>query len=89
MDGLDALAAFRKIDRDVPVIMLSGQGRTPTVVQDAIKLGASDFVGKPFDDSKLETSLETALKQRQLSRKVASLREQLRSQGPYPDVVRR
>ena len=33
MDGLQALAAFKKIDRDVPVIMLSGQGRTPTVVQ--------------------------------------------------------
>ena len=28
MDGLDALAAFKKIDRDVPVIVLSGQGRT-------------------------------------------------------------
>src|SRR4030095_105207 len=28
MDGLAALAAFKKIDRDVPVILLSGQGRT-------------------------------------------------------------
>src|SRR3954447_9483636 len=33
MDGLGALAAFRKIDRDVPIIILSGQGRTATVVQ--------------------------------------------------------
>jgi FixJ family two-component response regulator len=64
MDGLEALAAFRKIDRDVPVIMLSGQGRTPTVVQ-AIKLGASDFVGKPFDDAKLEASIGSAVAQRQ------------------------
>jgi len=84
MDGLDALAAFRKIDRDVPVIMLSGQGRVPTVVQEAIKLGASDFVGKPFDDSKLEASLDNAIRQRQLSRQIASLREHLRSQGPFP-----
>ena len=30
MDGLAALAAFKKIDRDVPVIVLSGQGRTTT-----------------------------------------------------------
>jgi two-component system response regulator AtoC len=87
MDGLEALAAFRKIDRDVPVIMLSGQGRTPTVVQ-AMKLGASDFVGKPFDDRELEASLENALKQRQLSREVASLREQLQSHGPYPMLFR-
>src|SRR5262249_39039966 len=33
MDGLEALAAFKKIDREVPVIVLSGQGRTNTVVQ--------------------------------------------------------
>ena len=32
MDGLGALAAFKKIDREVPVIVLSGQGRTTTVV---------------------------------------------------------
>ena len=54
MDGLEALAAFKNIDRDVPVIVLSGQGRTATVVQ-AMKLGATDFVSKPFDESDLET----------------------------------
>ena len=53
MDGLAALAAFRKIDREVPVVVLSGLGRTTTVVQ-AMKLGASDFVSKPFDDADLE-----------------------------------
>src|SRR6185295_17002357 len=60
MDGLDALAAFKKIDREVPVIVLSGQGRTTTVVQ-AMKLGASDFVSKPFDETDLEVPLTNAL----------------------------
>src|SRR5262245_26217080 len=32
MDGLAALAAFKKIDKDVPVIVISGQGRTNVVV---------------------------------------------------------
>src|SRR5438093_387804 len=82
MDGLEALAAFRKIDREVPVIVLSGQGRTTTVVQ-AMKLGATDFVSKPFDETDLEVPLANALKQRQLSREVASLREQLESQTHY------
>jgi two-component system response regulator AtoC len=80
MDGLEALAAFRKIDRDVPIIVLSGQGRTTTVVQ-AMKLGASDFVSKPFDDSDLAVPLANALKQRQVSCDVASLREQLQSRS--------
>jgi two-component system response regulator AtoC len=82
MDGLAALAAFKKIDRDVPVIVLSGQGRTTTVVQ-AMKLGASDFVSKPFDETDLEVPLTNALRQHQLSREVASLREQLQSQSKY------
>jgi two-component system response regulator AtoC len=82
MDGLAALAAFKKIDREVPVIVLSGQGRTTTVVQ-AMKLGASDFVSKPFDETDLEVPLTNALRQHQLSREVATLREQLQSQSKY------
>jgi two-component system response regulator AtoC len=82
MDGLAALAAFKKIDRDVPVIVISGQGRTHTIVQ-AMKLGASDFVCKPFEDTELEVLLGNALKQRQLSQEVATLREQLKEQSRY------
>jgi two-component system response regulator AtoC len=82
MDGLEALAAFKKIDREVPVIVLSGQGRTTTVVQ-AMKLGAADFVCKPFDEHDLDVPLANAFKQRQLSREVATLREELQSQSKY------
>lgn len=72
MDGLDALAAIRKIDRNVPVIVLSGEGRTNTAVR-AMKLGASDFVSKPFDDIELEVPLTNAVRQYYLTREVASL----------------
>ena len=82
MDGLGALAAFKKIDREVPIIVLSGQGRTATVVQ-AMKLGASDFVSKPFDEADLDVPLTNALRQYQLSREVAALRDQLQSQSKY------
>ena len=82
MDGLGALAAFKKIDRDVPIIVISGQGRTHTVVQ-AMKLGATDFVCKPFEDHELEVLIATALRQRQLSQEVASLRAQLNEQSKH------
>jgi two-component system response regulator AtoC len=78
MDGLEALAELKRIDRDVPIIVLSGQNRTATVVQ-AMKLGASDFVSKPFDDADLEVPLANAIKQWLRTREVASLREQLQS----------
>ena len=60
MDGLEVLAAFRKIDREVPVIVLSGQGRTTTVVQ-AMKLGAFDFLTKPIQPEALFAAIERAL----------------------------
>jgi two-component system response regulator AtoC len=82
MDGLEALAAFKKIDREVPVIVLSGQGRTTTVVQ-AMKLGAADFVCKPYEDAELEVLLANALKQRHLSREVETLRQQLSAQSKH------
>ena len=82
MDGLGVLASLKRIDRDVPIIVISGQGRTSTVVQ-AMKLGATDFVSKPFDDAELEVLLSNALKQRRLTQEVASLREQLKQQSKY------
>ena len=82
MDGLAALAAFKKIDKDIPIIVISGQGRTSVVVQ-AMRLGATDFLCKPFDDEELEMVLEKALKQHQLTQEVASLRAQLKEQSKY------
>ena len=82
MDGLAALAALKKIDREVPVIVVSGQGRTNVVVQ-AMKLGAADFLCKPFEDEELDVLLVNAIKQRQLSQEVATLREQLKGQSAH------
>jgi two-component system response regulator AtoC len=82
MDGLAALAALKQIDREVPVIIMSGQGGTHTVVQ-AMKLGATDFVCKPFQDHELEVLIGSAVRQRQLTQEVASLRARLNEQSKY------
>ena len=88
MDGLEALAEFKRIDRDVPVIVLSGQGRTATVVQ-AMKLGATDFVSKPFAEIELETPLANALEQYRLTKEVAALRDQLQRAIDLQHALRR
>jgi glycosyltransferase involved in cell wall biosynthesis len=49
-----------------------------------MKLGASDFISKPFDADDLEAPLANALRQYQLSREVESLRDQLQSQARHP-----
>jgi len=80
MDGLDALAAFQRIDRDVPIIVISGIARTASVVR-AMKLGAVDFVAKPFDDDELATPLSHALRHRRVSAPAISTRSASMANG--------
>src|SRR5207244_3717924 len=78
MDGLAALAAFKKIDRDVPIIVLSAQSR-PNIAVETMRLGAADFVSKPFQPEDLEASLASVLRLYQLRREAATLYEDLES----------
>jgi two-component system response regulator AtoC len=48
-----------------------------------MRLGATDFLCKPFDESELEVVIDKALKQHQLSQEVATLRAQLKEQSRY------
>ncbi|MBN8981207.1 MAG: response regulator [Rhizobiales bacterium] len=60
MSGLDLLAHVKELKVAVPVIVITGHGDVPLAVE-AMKLGASDFVEKPFDDAALLASIESAL----------------------------
>jgi two-component system response regulator AtoC len=55
-DGIEVMRRIKGAGVSVPVIMLSGVGHVRTVVE-AMKLGASDFLMKPFDDDALEAAL--------------------------------
>ena len=48
MDGLTVLEKLKEIDSGIPVMMVSGQGSIDVAVR-ATKLGAMDFVEKPFE----------------------------------------
>ena len=60
MSGLELLARVKELKLLVPVIVITGHGDVPLAVE-AMKLGASDFVEKPFDDDVLLASIESAL----------------------------
>jgi two-component system chemotaxis response regulator CheY len=57
MDGLDALANIRKIDPQAKVAMLTAMGQQSVVI-DAIKAGAKDFVVKPFQAERVLTTVK-------------------------------
>src|SRR5256885_4576421 len=60
MDGLEVLESCKKIRPEQKVVMLSCVNDTNKVVQ-AIKLGASDYVTKPFESSQLQGAIRRAL----------------------------
>ncbi len=79
MDGLAVLAELKKRLPDVPVVMLSGHGQARNIVQ-AMRLGASDFLRKPFEVEELELAFQKALEKRALKQEVERLRDQARSE---------
>jgi len=59
-DGLETLRDIRKIDRELPIIMLSGAS-SPLKVVEAMKSGATDFIPKPVSHDDLCEAIEKAL----------------------------
>ncbi|TCT06189.1 response regulator FixJ [Aquabacter spiritensis] len=60
IDGMELLRRVRASGRNLPVVLMTGHGDVPLAVE-AMKLGASDFIEKPFDDEVLLGALRTAL----------------------------
>ena len=65
LDGIGTLARIRELDPDIPVIMLSVVGKASTIVE-AMRLGATDYLNKPFEGEELEATLQKVLEQRAL-----------------------
>lgn len=76
-DGLELLARFREIDRDMVIIIVTAYGEVETAVQ-AVKAGAYHFLQKPIDLDDLLITIEKSLEARRLRHEVAALREQHR-----------
>ena len=59
MDGFDVMGALRQRDIDWPVVVMTGHGEVPVAVR-AMKLGAVDFIEKPFSESALLSCFQNA-----------------------------
>jgi DNA-binding NtrC family response regulator len=86
MSGHDLLQKFKESDHDCEVILLTGQGTIESAVA-AMKLGAFDFVTKPFPLADLETLVERAYQRGQLRKENSQLKEVLRRSQPKDDMV--
>ena len=65
LDGIEFLERSKKVNPDVPVIMISGHGNIDTAVE-AVKKGAFDYISKPPDLNRLLITLRNALDRQSL-----------------------
>src|SRR5438132_2286504 len=75
-DGIEVLSSLKTIYPALPIIILSGIGQIKTVVE-AMKMGASDYLTKPFEEEALELAIENAIEKHRLKEEVKTLKQQL------------
>src|SRR4030043_831586 len=86
MDGYEVLERTLKIDQGVIPIMITALEDVEKVVR-AMRMGAFDYITKPFDFSKVRLSVQKALEASQLKREVRHLRRTQRSWYGFENVV--
>ncbi|WP_419797320.1 MAG: sigma-54-dependent transcriptional regulator [Terasakiella sp.] len=80
MDGLAFMEAAHKIDRNLPIILITGHGDVTMAVQ-AMRDGAYDFIEKPFPSELLSDVAGRAMEKLSLLRENRALREKLKKQS--------
>ncbi len=88
MNGLETLRRLRQIDAKVPVIMMTAYGTTQTAIE-AMKLGAYDYLLKPFDVPKLKQIVFEALQAARAMKQVVSYQPLLESEDYDLGIVGR
>ncbi len=86
MSGLEVLEKLNKADSRPEVIMVSGHGETEYVV-DSIKLGAAEFINKPFDVQEVEIHINGVLERSQLRQQVTELKSELKQRDTYANFI--
>ena len=66
LDGMELLQRLTRLDPEIPVILITGHGDVPMAVH-AMRIGAYDFLEKPFEPEKISKLTLSAMKLRQTS----------------------
>src|SRR5437867_7415663 len=86
MDGIEVLERIKAIDEAVEVILVTAVKTVRTAVA-AMKLGAFDYLTKPFEEDELLSLVRRALERRSLEREVVYLRAELERRHDFDEIV--
>lgn len=86
INGLETLARIKQTLPPVPVIMLTAYGDIRSTVK-AMKLGAYDYLTKPFDNEEILFTIKRAVEFHSLQQEVETLKKQLKDQGSLVNLM--
>jgi len=86
INGIDLLEKFKELDPNTEIIMVTAVKEIQTAVK-AIKLGAYEYIIKPFAVDDVLTVISRALEKRNLMREVTYLRGELERYHPFEEMV--
>ena len=79
MDGITALEELKKLDEELPVLMITAFASVETAIS-AMKRGAFDYITKPFKNDEVLVVVRNAVERRQLKAENTALRQTLQAQ---------
>jgi two-component system, NtrC family, response regulator AtoC len=85
MSGMDVLEKIKEFDEEIIVIMVTAHGGLETAVN-AMRIGAYDYINKPFNLDEMAIIIRKALETSDLRREVARLKSEHKKDGP-PTIV--
>jgi two-component system response regulator PilR (NtrC family) len=88
MSGVDVLREAKRLDPDIVGIMITAYASTDTAVE-ALRLGAYDYLTKPFDVEELKAKVRNALERRTLRQENVLLKRALRSSSAFSNIIGR
>lgn len=86
MDGLEFLKEAQKIGKDATIIMMSAYGTVDTAIE-AMKLGAYDYISKPFKPDEIILTLRKAEEREQLRKENQFLRKEIEKEYGFESIV--
>jgi len=76
IDGIELLKHMKAAGSRFPILIMTGHGDVPLAVE-AMKLGAVDFLEKPFEDERLTTMIESAARQAEPAAKTEAATQEI------------
>jgi DNA-binding NtrC family response regulator len=86
IDGLEVLQHVKERHPDIDVVMMTGLSQIQTAVK-AMKLGAFDYLSKPFDPDELKMVVDRALEKRRLTQENRSLKNEVSSKYRFENII--